>query len=92
MLQSGIKAWFTPWTRLAECVCHSYMLVPYVLFMFVEYVLVCMHGSGNFFCCVTMWKLMMLLLGCIGHEFMLLVYSFVMHVKVYIVMLSLLRL
>ena len=48
--------------------------------------LLCMHGSGHCYSCVSMYELLMLLLGCICHECMSLVYSFVMHVSVYMLL------
>jgi len=45
--------------------------------------LLCIHGGGHCCRCVAMWKLMMLLLECVFHECMSIVYAFVMHVSVY---------
>ena len=48
--------------------------------------LLCMHGGIHFYSCVSMWKLMMFLLGCIGHECMLIVYDLVMHISIYMLL------
>ena len=45
--------------------------------------LLCMHGSGHFYSCVSMYELMMLLTGCVCHECMSMVYAFSMHDNVY---------
>ena len=48
--------------------------------------LLCIHGDGHFYNCVVMYKLMMLLLGCVCHQCMSVVYVFVMHVSVYMLL------
>jgi len=48
--------------------------------------LLCMHGSGHCYYCVSMYNLVMLLLGCVYHECMLVLYAFVMHLNVYMLL------
>lgn len=55
--------------------------------MHVGYIcLLCMHGDGHCYNCVVMYKLIMLMLGCVFHECMLVVYEFVMHISVYMLL------
>jgi len=42
--------------------------------------LLCMHGDGNCYSCVVLYRLMMWMLRCVCHEWMSVVYEFVMHV------------
>jgi len=52
----------------------------------VSMCLLCMHVSGHCYNCVSMQGSMFLLLGCVCHEFMLVLYAFVMHVSVYMLL------
>ena len=45
--------------------------------------LLCMHGSGHFYSCVSMYALMFLLLGCLFHQCMPVVYAFFIHANGY---------
>jgi len=69
-----------------SCVGHAFMLITYVLFFMWSILLMCIRGVSHGCSGVTMFKLMLLLLGCVCHDYMLVVYAFVMHVNVYMLL------